>query len=323
MTALLVNVVTQHFAILETDDLPTATLRAMTDTERIPHPVTYSNEERRSGFNAPCNADQRDRSPLSRTDVVDVCRDFIRNVCSRGTRCRFRHPVDPKSPDLDEFLALTTTTTEGSRSARSSSSTSSATAAVVTVTFCHEYQNGLCRRGSERCRFVHCSPEVERIYLQTGVLDFAVRPSSKSAVDGNSTCGSNSLKLRAVDEALSDLASDCKQDFRSRDDSPPYCRRQVHGSTSGTDRKIPICKDYLKGNCKRSALCKYRHMSLTQFEVELTAGRTIELSKYDEHGRPACSGSCRLLEAENRRLRLRISELESILRGRLSPPVRR
>ncbi|KAG9259418.1 zinc finger CCCH domain-containing protein 10 [Astyanax mexicanus] len=76
-----------------------------------------------------------------------VCRDFLRNVCKRGKRCRFRHPDFNEVPDLgvqkNEFI------------------------------FCHDHQNKECVRIN--CRFVHGSKEDEDYYKKTGELPLWLR----------------------------------------------------------------------------------------------------------------------------------------------------
>lgn len=76
-----------------------------------------------------------------------VCRDFLRNVCKRGKRCRFRHPDFNEVPDLgvqkNEFI------------------------------FCHDHQNKECVRVN--CRFVHGSKEDEDYYKKTGELPLWLR----------------------------------------------------------------------------------------------------------------------------------------------------
>ena len=78
-------------------------------------------------------------------DSSDVCRDFLRDKCSRGTSCRFRHPVGShdNNPDSATFNRLV---------------------------FCHDFQNpGGCHRGL-MCRFVHCTRQEEVTYRRTGLL---------------------------------------------------------------------------------------------------------------------------------------------------------
>lgn len=52
----------------------------------------------------------------------DICRDFLRNVCNRGSRCKYKHPMaDSKTRPM---------------------SVKSTTGLV----FCHDYQNSVCSR---------------------------------------------------------------------------------------------------------------------------------------------------------------------------------
>lgn len=119
-----------------------------------------------------------------------VCRDFIRNVCKRGKRCRFRHPDFNEVPDLgvqkNEFI------------------------------FCHDHQNKECMRSN--CRFVHGSKEDEDYYKKTGELP---------------------LRLRGKVAARLGLSP---MDL-------PHSRGEV-----------PICRDFLKGECQRGNKCKFRHV---------------------------------------------------------------
>ncbi|KAA0712754.1 Zinc finger CCCH domain-containing protein 10 [Triplophysa tibetana] len=119
-----------------------------------------------------------------------VCRDFLRNVCKRGKRCRFRHPDFNDVTDLgvqkNEFI------------------------------FCHDYQNKECIRTN--CRFVHGSKEDEDYYKKTGELPLRLR--------GKVAAG---LGLSPTDLPLS-------------------------------RGEVPICRDYLKGECQRGNKCKFRHV---------------------------------------------------------------
>ncbi|XP_077428828.1 zinc finger CCCH domain-containing protein 10 [Vanacampus margaritifer] len=119
-----------------------------------------------------------------------VCRDFIRNVCKRGKRCRFKHPDFNEVPDLgvqkNEFI------------------------------FCHDYQNKECLRAS--CRFVHGSKEDEDYYKKNGELPLALR-------------GKVAARLGLSPTDL------------------PHSRGEV-----------PICRDFLKGECQRGNKCKFRHV---------------------------------------------------------------
>lgn len=135
----------------------------------------------------------------ARLALDGVCRDFIRNVCKRGKRCRFRHPNFNEVPDLgvqkNEFI------------------------------FCHDHQNKECMRSN--CRFVHGSKEDEDYYKKTGELP---------------------LRLRGKVAARLGLSP---MDL-------PHSRGEV-----------PICRDFLKGECQRGNKCKFRHVK-KDYEYEST-----------------------------------------------------
>ncbi|XP_063978631.1 zinc finger CCCH domain-containing protein 10-like [Diachasmimorpha longicaudata] len=66
-----------------------------------------------------------------------VCRDFLRNVCHRGKRCKYLHE---RSEDgtIEEY------------------------------TFCHDFQNGICNWLG--CKFIHCTEAEEKHFRATGEL---------------------------------------------------------------------------------------------------------------------------------------------------------
>ncbi|KAJ3602920.1 hypothetical protein NHX12_030665 [Muraenolepis orangiensis] len=122
--------------------------------------------------------------------VDGVCRDFVRNVCKRGKRCRFRHPDFNEVSDLgvqkNEFI------------------------------FCHDHQNKECMRST--CRFVHGSKDDEDYYKKSGELPLRLR-------------GNVAARLGLSPTDL------------------PHSRAEV-----------PICRDFLKGECQRGSKCKFRHV---------------------------------------------------------------
>ncbi|XP_074659450.1 zinc finger CCCH domain-containing protein 10-like [Tubulanus polymorphus] len=129
----------------------------------------------------------------------DICRDYLRNVCKRGKRCRYRHPDNNHNNNNNSKKA--------------------------DYTFCHDFQNTGCRRPS--CKFIHCTREEEDYYKGTGQLPVRLQQAA-------------ALGLGVQPTEL------------------PLMKGEV-----------PICKDYLKGDCKRGARCKYRHISPTEYEYEL------------------------------------------------------
>jgi hypothetical protein len=48
----------------------------------------------------------------------------------------------------------------------------------------------------------------------------------------------------------------------------------VLGITPDVSRpgELPVCKDYLKGECRRGGKCRFRHLSVREYEMELTYG---------------------------------------------------
>ncbi|OWF35361.1 zinc finger CCCH domain-containing protein 10-like [Mizuhopecten yessoensis] len=128
----------------------------------------------------------------------DICRDYLRNVCKRGKRCKYRHPHSEESSRERKY----------------------------DYTFCHDFQNTGCHRPN--CKFLHCSREEEEHYKQTGQLPVRLQ---QAAALGVGVTPTNDMPL-------------------------------LKG-------EIPICKDYLKMNCKRGIKCKFRHLTATEYEFEL------------------------------------------------------
>ncbi|KYM77867.1 PREDICTED: zinc finger CCCH domain-containing protein 10-like [Atta cephalotes] len=78
---------------------------------------------------------------LNATDSTDptsrICRDFLRNVCHRGKRCKYLHERSEDDP-VEEY------------------------------TFCHDFQNGKCSWPG--CKFLHCTESEEKRFRATGEL---------------------------------------------------------------------------------------------------------------------------------------------------------
>lgn len=136
-----------------------------------------------------------------------ICRDFLRNVCRRGKRCKYHHPDEKEQ----EALRIHT----------------------FVYSFCHDFQNKQCSRPN--CKFVHCTREEEEYYKATGELPPHVLEST--------------------------LRKGITPDY-------PLSRGD-----------IPVCKDYLKGECRRGVKCKFRH--LTAADYELYNLRSRRSDRYD------------------------------------------
>uniref|UniRef100_A0A5K4FBZ0 C3H1-type domain-containing protein n=1 Tax=Schistosoma mansoni TaxID=6183 RepID=A0A5K4FBZ0_SCHMA len=85
-------------------------------------------------------------------DDQSVCRDYLRNVCKRGKKCKFKHPSLEECERLRRF----------------------------DKTFCHDFQNSTCRRPN--CKFLHYTKEEEEMFRRTGYLpndvQWSYRPAS-------------------------------------------------------------------------------------------------------------------------------------------------
>ena len=137
-------------------------------------------------------------SPSDKADHEVICRDYLRNVCTRGKRCKFRHPGINEAKELGRKMEYT---------------------------FCHDYQNAGCRR--HNCKFIHCTREEEDYYKQSGQLPVRIQQAAALGIG----MLPNELQL--------------------------------------PKGEVPICKDYLKGECKRAGRCKYRHLTAAEYEYEL------------------------------------------------------
>ena len=140
-------------------------------------------------------------SSKSSLNAGDICRDYLRNVCKRGKRCKFRHPAGDEAKQLGRKHDFT---------------------------FCHDFQNSGCRRAN--CRFIHCTREEEEYFKQTGQLPVRLQQAA-------------ALGLGVVPTDI------------------PLLKGEV-----------PICKDFLKGECKRQSRCKFRHLTPSQYDMELRRG---------------------------------------------------
>ena len=79
---------------------------------------------------------------MSKMFFCDICIDFLRSQCTRGSNCQYRHVACVE--EKDERICLTRSL------------------------FCHDHQETVCHRPS--CKLLHTSKEDEDYFLQTGLL---------------------------------------------------------------------------------------------------------------------------------------------------------
>ena len=142
----------------------------------------------------------------------NICRDFMRNVCTRGKKCKYTHPETSKE--------------------------SNAAAALLqdSIVFCHDFQNRNDCSRRQHCRFIHCRKEEEEEFKRSGYLPPHIR-----------------------DQAITKgVAPDLPALYGAR----------------------PICKDFLKGDCRRGRLCRFRHLTPRQYDLEMSQC----YNEYDGYG---------------------------------------
>uniref|UniRef100_A0A914W6J4 C3H1-type domain-containing protein n=1 Tax=Plectus sambesii TaxID=2011161 RepID=A0A914W6J4_9BILA len=119
---------------------------------------------------------------------TDICRDFLKNICNRGSRCKYYHPTEVQHDQQQEDVKFCIDyqnrgcgrencryvhahREDADRYKRSGEVTLSLARAIAAVTskdsvngipFCKEFQTGTCSRGNNRCRYWHINPAEER-----------------------------------------------------------------------------------------------------------------------------------------------------------------
>nr|KAG5705175.1 hypothetical protein BaRGS_030892 [Batillaria attramentaria] len=164
--------------------------------------------------NSDSGSDDVKASHLTERGDDDVCRDFLRNVCRRGKRCKYRHPSGEDGGGGSE--------TGGGGGGGGNSDMGTTT--KPEPTFCHDFQNTGCHRPT--CKFLHCTREEEEHFHQTGQLPQRLQQAPQPSGGGGGMGGGGG-----------------------------------GGSGGVNNSDIPVCRDYMKGECKRGAKCKYRHVS--------------------------------------------------------------
>jgi len=94
-------------------------------------------------------SEKEESNQSNKKEDDSICRDFLRNVCFRGERCKYSHPADRVDPGVG------------------------GTKLQDKMEFCHDFQNGRCSRS--HCKFIHCTSDVEAEFKKSGYLPPSVR----------------------------------------------------------------------------------------------------------------------------------------------------
>ncbi|CAI2349743.1 unnamed protein product [Caenorhabditis sp. 36 PRJEB53466] len=117
----------------------------------------------------------------------DVCRDYLKNICNRGSRCKFYHPSEaPPASEQDynfcidyqnrgcmrdncRFVHAPRDEVERYKNTRELTLILARAIAAVGhgdtiggIPICKEFQTGRCARGVNRCRYWHVNVDLER-----------------------------------------------------------------------------------------------------------------------------------------------------------------
>ena len=130
---------------------------------------------------------------------------------------------------------------------------------------CRDFLRNVCRRGKKRCRYLHPDD-----------LD----PNAVGVTNG--TCRTTFLFCHDYQNGQGCKREDCKflhctseeeQLFKTRGKLPDHVIDMAlsKGALEPAPRpgEPPVCKDFLKGECRRGGQCKFRHLSKREFEREL------------------------------------------------------
>lgn len=133
---------------------------------------------------------------------------------------------------------------------------------------CRDFLRSLCRRG-QNCRFRHPEGLEGRDVNKHVVGDMEFCHDFQNA-------GCKRLTCRFVH-----CTRDEEEHYRQTGQLPPHV--QIGCSAPGVaNNEIPVCKDFLKGDCKRAGRCKYRHITQGQYDMELLQRDRALLQYYQQ-----------------------------------------
>ncbi|XP_076800593.1 uncharacterized protein LOC143445398 [Clavelina lepadiformis] len=210
----------------------------------------------------------------------NICRDFLRNVCHRGRRCKFKHP----SPEeLEESVDVS--------------------GSDVNYEFCHDFQNNQCQRSN--CRFIHCTSEEEENYVATNRLPLRLKYQHDFGI-GDYYLGHDKVRIENNLRSLEANGRPVCRDFLNRD-----CHRGKKCKFLHVDHQqmaLLAAEAELVSEAQQESGIKRPRMLLEELEAYNDNGDFCHLHSTTEAG-----GHLQVpkpLEEENRSLKKRVQELE-------------
>ncbi|EFP10488.1 hypothetical protein CRE_22900 [Caenorhabditis remanei] len=155
----------------------------------VPQPPQPPQSHHQQNHQNSQNQDSHSHKPQSQQQPQrdDVCRDFLKNICNRGSRCKFYHPSEaPPASDHDynfcidyqnrgcqrdncRFVHAPRDEVERYKNTRELTLILARAIAAVGhgdtiggIPICKEFQTGRCARGVNRCRYWHVNVDLER-----------------------------------------------------------------------------------------------------------------------------------------------------------------
>lgn len=225
-----------------------------------------------------------------------ICRDFLRNTCSRGKNCRYFHPDDIEPSvladvrnDIDNLVNF------GNDEADKSN-----------LNICRDFQRNLCNRG-KNCRYFH--PDDIEVSNHADLSDDADNFVNNSKFDASKskrnvcrdflrnvcTRGKNCRYFHPDNVESYDVGDMRHESIFCQYFQNSKCTREnctfIHG-TKGEEnyynktgklpshlqktvavtfglspsnlplitKEVPFCRDFLKGKCRRGSKCKFQHL---------------------------------------------------------------
>jgi hypothetical protein len=155
---------------------------------------------------------------MNSNDDNDICRDFVRGVCGRGLRCRFKHTSD----EALATAAVSDTVLTASRKRKLLSETRG------DMKYCRDFQRGYCRRASDCCRFSHEFPNG----------DDHLRNNDKETYSDGDRSHASDDEMRSLDLIVSSVDSNCKTDVGSSEDD---VLNALISHNNGSQDNIIVC----------------------------------------------------------------------------------